>query len=159
MYVSDIMRQRQALVTVSPEADLEEVVYRFDNSVSLSRLIYVISEQDLLLGVVGAADILALLLPRAKELPNGAAQDRSLFERALAEHIGEHRSRSVAHIMRTDYPSAKPGHPLVQATDLLLDSGAWVMPVLDDKGILAGEITRRLLLRYTAHAVLQMPPN
>lgn len=159
MLASDIMRPRQRLVTVLPDASLEDVIYRFDNSVSLSRLIYVVDEEDRLLGVVGAADILSLLLPLSGPESAGSPPDRDAFQQELNARIRKHRDLPASRFMHNDFPSVRPDEPFARAAELMLSRGFTAMPVLDPDGTLAGEITRRLILRFTAHAVLHAPPS
>ena len=134
------------------------MIYRFDNSVSLSRLIYVVDDQDRLQGVVGAADILSLLLPPAGELDPDTSPGRESFRQALNERIRKHRDLPVSQFMHTDFPGVMPGDPLARAAELMFSRGFTATPVLGPDETLAGEITRRLILRFTAHAVLHAPP-
>lgn len=152
MKVSEIMRYEHNLIKVSPTTTLEFVIYRYDNISIDSRLTYVVDEANKLLGVVTIFDILRLIVTdEIIEEFKANSRRREEMHLALRKSINKNKVLAAKDIMRTEFHSVRPDDLFVAATKLLLEKAVTAVPVLNADGVLVGEITRRIILRYLAH--------
>jgi CBS domain-containing protein len=152
MKVSEIMRYEHNLIKVSPATTLEFIIYRYDNVSVDSRLTYVVDETNALLGVVTIFDILRRIVSDEiiEEFKSNGRRREDLSE-ALRKSVNKNKALSARDIMRTEFFSVRPDDLFVSATKLLIEKAVTAVPVVSAEGVLVGEITRRIILRYLAH--------
>jgi CBS domain-containing protein len=152
MKVNQFMRED--LCTVSPDAPLQTVLKLQAERSHDSRLTCVIEYDMTLLGVVTYHALLSRLAPAAlvQEL-SGQGQPFE-EERRLLLNFREVRRTPVREIMIQGYPSLSPEDGVLSACALFGDKAVTAVPVVDVRGLLLGEVTRRLLLRALAGRML-----
>ena len=146
MRIQQIMRHDPT--RVGPDEPVSRLVEWYANPGSRSRYTYVVDPDGALLGVVTMMEILGLLLPA--EVVDGHEKgivSGSEAIRRISCAVMENRDLPVARIMRTDLPTVSPGGMFLEARPLLRERRITALPVVDDKGVLVGEITRRVLVK------------
>ncbi len=150
MKVSEMMRTQ--LVRVPPQMPLAAVIKLYKTIPDSSRMSYVVDGAGRLLGVVTIFDFLHLILPE-DILDTKAYQLLESKENALSylrKALDFQKDRPVSEIMSANYVAIGPEDLFLKANRLFVDKRVTAMPVLDEKGILVGEITRRIILNHIA---------
>ncbi|WP_029459422.1 CBS domain-containing protein [Solidesulfovibrio alcoholivorans] len=135
-----------SLAIVGPDVTFSELLLAYRDTDS--RLVYVVSPEGKLLGVVSSYDILRALFPfyldsnLVKALPDDASVIRQAFSGCKGQPVSE--------IMTTDFVAVGPDDLFLEAEALIAERGVNVLPVLDDQGKLVGEVSRRAILKYLA---------
>jgi len=148
MLVSDMMRRN--LVTIPPDTAFEKLVRL--QACMPARQIYVTTPDGMLLGLITCYDVLASMAPfyldsnLAKALPDGASVFRHAFE--------ANRGKTAKEVMTSEPAVLKMSDTFLEADVLIREQGTNVLPVVDEKGRLVGEVTRKVVLRYIATRVL-----
>jgi CBS-domain-containing membrane protein len=148
MKVSDLMRKN--LIKVRPEAHIGHVLIWYNGLTDTSRNTYVVDERGGLLGVVTIFDFLFMLVPCpvAEDSLAGRIQGRDALLRALRRNMAAIADTEVGSIMDTQFPTAQADDLFVTAHGLIMEQRANAVPVLDDAGILVGELSRRMILGF-----------
>ena len=150
MKVRDMMRTH--LVRVPPQTPLSMVVRMYRDIPDSSRMTYVVDGQGRLQGVVTIFDLLQLILPedvmdtRAYQL----LENRENAEECLRRSLDFHKDRPVGEFMSANYVGIGQDELFLKANRLFVDKRVSAMPVLDENGVLVGEITRRIILNRIA---------
>ncbi|NDY56746.1 CBS domain-containing protein [Desulfovibrio sulfodismutans] len=148
MKISDLMRKN--LIKVRPEAHIGHVLIWYNGLTDTSRNTYVVDERGGLLGVVTIFDFLFMLVPGpvAEDSLAGRIQGRDALLRALRRNMAAIADTEVGSIMDTQFPTARADDLFVTAHGLIMEQRANAVPVLDDQGILMGEVSRRMILGF-----------
>lgn len=136
MEVSKIMRTK--LILVKPDCPFTELLRKIAGPAP--RQIYVVDEDNKLLGIVSAKDLLKEVMPSYlnADLARSITDETDFLQRQIAKI----KDDSAKDIM-TDKPvSLHPYHQLLEADALFAEHGFNTLPVLDQEGTLVGEITR-----------------
>lgn len=150
MKVRDIMRIH--LVRVPPQTPLSMVIRMYKDIPDSSRMTYVVDNQGRLQGVVTIFDLLQLILPedvmdtRAYQL----LENRENALEFLQNSLNFHKDRPAGEIMTANYVAIGQDELFLKANRLFVDKRVSAMPVLDQNGVLVGEITRRIILNRIA---------
>lgn len=150
MKVRDIMRTH--LVRVPPQTPLSMVIRMYKDIPDSSRMTYVVDTQGHLQGVVTIFDLLQLILPedvmdtRAYQL----LENRENALEFLQNSLNFHKDRPAGEIMTANYVAIGQDELFLKANRLFVDKRVSAMPVLDEHGVLVGEITRRIILNRIA---------
>jgi len=141
MKIADIMRPD--VDTAPPGLGLEGLVSAHLNR--KSRLLYVVDASRKLLGLIGESELISLLAPRYLDshLARAVTDDTAL----LRESFDVLRKKTASEVMNRDFLSVEPGDTFLSADVLLKEMGQIALPVLDENGILLGEISREDILR------------
>ncbi|WP_027179317.1 CBS domain-containing protein [Maridesulfovibrio bastinii] len=153
MQVKDHMRFN--IITVDKDLKIIDLI-KIYRTVSLkSRLSYVVDKKYKLYGVISMYDIVNLLCTnelQIKWLEEADDEHRS----EIFESIYRHRlDINVCEIMQTSFLSVKPDEELMSACRVIQDNKVTAVPVIDEKGVLLGEISRRTMLEYLTDLVLE----
>ena len=134
------------LAIVSPDVSFADLLHAYH--AKASRLVYVVDANQKLLGVVSSYDMLRSLLPfyLDSNLVKALPDDDALIRQAFSACKGV----PVAEIMTRDFVALSPDDSFLEAEALIAERGVNVLPVLDEKGRLLGEVTRRTILNYLA---------
>ncbi|MEF3698407.1 CBS domain-containing protein [Desulfolutivibrio sp.] len=148
MKVSDLMRKN--IIKVRPEAHIGHVLIWYNGLTDTSRNTYVVDDRGGLLGVVTIFDFLFMLVPApvAEDSLAGRIQGRDALLRALRRNMAAIADTEVGSIMDTQFPTALADDLFVTAHGLIMEQRANAVPVLDDAGILVGELSRRMILGF-----------
>jgi len=148
MKVSDLMRKN--IIKVRPEAHIGHVLIWYNGLTDTSRNTYVVDERGGLLGVVTIFDFLFMLVPGpvAEDSLAGRIQGRDELLRALRRNMAAIADTEVGSIMDTQFPTALADDLFVTAHGLIMEQRANAVPVLDEQGILVGELSRRMILGF-----------
>lgn len=146
MRIEQIMRHDPTRVT--PDEPVSRLISWYANPGNRSRYTYVVDAQGVLLGVVTMMEVLGLFLPPAlvDAHERGAAGEGEVI-RAVMEALAAAKDRPVRAIMRTDLPTVSAQAFFLEARLLLRERKITALPVVDDQGVLVGEVTRRVLIR------------
>jgi CBS domain-containing protein len=149
MNVSQLMRTD--LVTTDPDTGLTTLFRLLARVPSLH--IYVVDQDHRMLGLITSYDLLKALSPfymdsnLAKALPD----DDSFLRHAFRANAHQ----TASDIMERDVPTLKPSDHFVEAEVLIRERGGYVLPIVDDKGRLVGEVTRKMIIKYLARTLLE----
>jgi CBS-domain-containing membrane protein len=148
MKVSDLMRKN--LIRVRPEAHIGHVLIWYNGLTDTSRNTYVVDDRGGLLGVVTIFDFLFMLVPAPviEECLAGRLEGREALMRALRRNMAAIADTEVGSIMDTQFPTALADDLFVTAHGLIMEQRANAVPVLDEQGILVGELSRRMILGF-----------
>lgn len=144
MHVRRMMRE--TLATVGPDAPFAALAAAHRRRDS--RLVYVVDAEKRLLGVVSCHDLLRAALPffvdanLARALPDDAA--------VICDGFAACRDKTAAEVMTRQVVSIGPDDAFVAAEALFAEGQFNVLPVVDARGRVVGEITRRDILTYLA---------
>lgn len=148
MKVSDLMRKN--LIRVRPQAHIGHVLIWYNGLTDTSRNTYVVDERDMLLGVVTIFDFLFMLVPEPviADCQAGVIEGRDALMRTLRRNMASIADIEVGSIMDTRFPAARADDLFVTAHELIMARQANAVPVLDDRGMLVGELSRRMILGF-----------
>ena len=150
MHVSEIMNAN--LSTTTPDAGLPEVARAL--ATHPHRLLYVVDADGRLQGVISSIDVLQLLAPfyldanLSRSLPMGL----DIHKESCAEHI----DRTAGEIMRESVIALAGDDHLLHAEALIRQKGLNGLPVVDEAGVLVGEVTRTEILSLFSQALTEM---
>jgi CBS-domain-containing membrane protein len=142
---------RTKLVLAKPDCDYKSLLCKIADP--MPRQAYIVDENYKLLGIVSAMDLLKEIIPPYLN----AALARSITDEAdfLQKQVEKVKNKCARDIMVTKFKFLRPHHQLLQADALIVERGFNTLPVLDEKGKLLGEITRRdILLRLVDNCSL-----
>lgn len=146
MRIEQIMRHDTT--RVAPDTPVSRLIEWYANPGNRSRYTYVVGREDELLGVVTMMEVLGLFLDPA--LVDGH-EAGGLTEPEVMRRVGAALERSkdvpVSRIMRHDLPTVAPSGFFLDARLLLRERNVTALPVVDGRGRLVGEVTRRVLIR------------
>lgn len=135
MKVSEWIRHhRGAVITVSPELSLQELLERLLHEPCL-RDLYVVEDGDKLIGHVSHKRIAHLILA-----PHRPVHTR----REIMERVA---GGSARELMQTEFPSAHPDEDLDSVLHRQLEHDVEDMPVVGDDGTLLGAVNLSAVLR------------
>lgn len=150
MHVLEIMNTEVS--TVRAEATLPEVARKLVSHPH--RLLYVVDEAGHLLGIISTVEVLKLLAPfyldanLARSLPMGM----SMAEEACREHLHDTASQIMQHSITT-----LAGDDHVQHAEALIRMKTInALPVVDETGVLVGEVSRTEILGLFSKALTAM---
>lgn len=148
MKVSDLMRKN--LIKVRPEAHIGHVLIWYNGLTDTSRNTYVVDDRGGLCGVVTIFDFLFMLVPGPviEDSLAGKLDGREALMRALRRNMAAIADTEVGSIMDTQFPTTRADDLFVTAHGLIMEQRANAVPVLDDQGILVGELSRRMILGF-----------
>ncbi len=148
MLISDIMRT--TLIKVRPEAPIGHVLIWYGGMAHVFRNTYVVDHHDRLLGVVTIHNFLSIIVsPTVTEQAKaGMLNGREQLLDALRHNMATISDTTVGSLMDTDYPFAHPEDLFVMASELIVEKGINALPVIDQNGVLVGEISRRMILHF-----------
>lgn len=133
-----------SLTTVGPDTAFSTLLVKQCNW--RTRQIYVVDQGFKLLGIVTTHNLLSRLVPQyldstlSKTLPSGD----SLF----AKHYRESSGLTAKEVMTTDFISLGLDDVIIEAGAIIKDRRFNGLPVLDEQGVLRGDIGRKDILRY-----------
>lgn len=133
---------------VAPEEPVSRLIEWYANPGSRSRYTYVVDGAGVLLGVVTMMELLGLFV--AKDVVDGHEKGLVRDEDALKQiscALMEKKDLPVSRIMRTDLPTVRPDGLFLDARLLLRERKITALPVVDEQGVLLGEVTRRVLVK------------
>jgi len=146
MRIEQIMRYDPT--RVGPDEPVSRLIEWYANPGSRTRYTYVVDEGGILLGVVTMMELLGLFMPPdlldAQE--QGAVSDAEAV-RSISDALVCHKDLPVSRIMRTDLPTVAPSGLFLDARLLLRERKITALPVVDSRGVLVGEVTRRVLVK------------
>jgi CBS-domain-containing membrane protein len=148
MLLRDLMSTRPA--AIGPDLPFEELLATYRDMDSL--LLYVVDAEHILLGVISSYDILRVMLPfyldsnLVKALPDDEAVVRHAFSAC--------RTLPASALMTKDFVALNPGDSFLSAEALFAERSLNILPVVDAKGRLVGEIARRSALKHLAARLL-----
>ncbi|MGE4537442.1 MAG: HPP family protein [Desulfovibrio sp.] len=136
----------KSLAVIGPDVDFAALLAAYRQMES--RLVYVVDKDSKLLGVISSYDILRVMFPfyLDSNLVKALPDDESVLRQAFSACKGQ----PAAEIMTTDFAAVKPDALFLEAEALIAERGVNVLPVVDDKGRLVGEVSRRAILKYLA---------
>jgi CBS-domain-containing membrane protein len=148
MLIADIMRT--TLIKVRPEAPVGHVLIWYGGMAHVFRNTYVVDERDRLLGVVTIHNFLSIIVsPTVTEKAQaGLLNGREELLDALRHNMAAISDTTVGSLMDSDYPFAHPEDLFVMASQLIVEKGITALPVIDQNGVLVGEISRRMILHF-----------
>jgi len=143
MKVSNVMRK--ARVTIQPDTDFMTILCTYCSD-QVFRVIFVVDEAGKLLGVISDYGFLKQITP--PYLDSNLAMVISDDEH-LARMITEgNKHKKARDLMNPEFGWVRPDDTLLKANALIKERFVNALPVLDEKGILLGIITRRDILCY-----------
>ncbi len=112
---------------------------------SIARQIYIVDENRKLLGIVSAVDLFKEIIPPYLN----ADLARSITDEAdfLLKQAEKVQHKRAEEIMVRHFSFVQPHHQLLEANALIAEKGFNTLPVLDQQGIILGEISRRDILQ------------
>ncbi|UJX43015.1 CBS domain-containing protein [Desulfovibrio sp. JY] len=136
----------KSLAVIGPDVDFAALLAAYRQMES--RLVYVVDKDGKLLGVISSYDILRVMFPfyLDSNLVKALPDDESVLRQAFSACKGQ----LAAEIMTSDFAAVKPDALFLEAEALIAERGVNVLPVVDDKGRLVGEVSRRAILKYLA---------
>lgn len=146
MRIEQIMRHDPTRVT--PDEPVSRLIEWYANPGSRSRYTYVVDAEGMLLGVVTMMEILGLFLDAdtVDGHEKGVIGDAEAIRRISCSLL-EKKDLPVSRIMRTDLPTVAPQGLFLDARLLLRERKITALPVVDSRGVLVGEVTRRVLIK------------
>jgi Mg/Co/Ni transporter MgtE (contains CBS domain) len=146
MRIEQIMRYDPT--RVGPEEPVSRLIEWYANPSGHSRYTYVVDGEGKLLGIVTMMEILGLLLDKdvVDGHEKGVVKDDEALRR-ISCALMERKDVPVARIMRMDLPTVAPDKLFLEARLLLRERKITALPVVDARGVLVGEITRRVILK------------
>jgi len=146
MRIEQIMRHDPT--RVQPDEPVSRLIEWYANPGNRSRYTYVVDKAGLLVGVVTMMELLRLFLP--PELVD--AQEKGALNEADVLHevknsLQANKDRPVRDLMRSDLPTVRASSFFLEARPLLRERNVTALPVVNGKGVLVGEVTRRVLIR------------
>lgn len=146
MRIEQIMRHDPT--RVGPDEPASRLIEWYANPGNRSRYTYVVDPEGALLGVVTMMEVLNLCLPPelVDDHEAGRADEAAVLAR-MQEALRAAQKTPVRGIMRGDLPVVRAGAFFLEARPLLRERRITALPVVDERGRLVGEITRRLLIR------------
>lgn len=146
MRIEQIMRHDPT--RVGPDEPVSRLIEWYANPGSRSRYTYVVSPDGVLLGVVTMMELLGLFMDADTV---NCHEARSISDAEAVKRINcalmEKKDLPVSRIMRTDLPTVPPSGLFLDARLLLRERKITALPVVDSRGVLVGEVTRRVLLK------------
>lgn len=146
MYVRDMFSADT--ITVAPDVEFPALVQLFAERPQ--RIMHVVDAAGKLLGVISSFELLGLLSPGFVDANLAKALPADYDERAVCRSYTEHRCRTAKEIMRADVQPLRPDDHYLRVETLMRQQGITVLPVVDDGGLLLGEISLKKVLRYLA---------
>ncbi|OIN98578.1 MAG: hypothetical protein AUJ49_13085 [Desulfovibrionaceae bacterium CG1_02_65_16] len=155
MRIEQIMRPNPT--RVGQDEPVSRLIEWYANPGGHSRYTYVVDDEGKLLGVVTMMEILGLFIE--KDVVDG--QEKGIISdtealRRISCTLDEKKNLPVARIMRQDLPTVAPTGLFLDARLLLRQRRITALPVVDSRGILVGEITRRIIVKLL-HTMLGDP--
>ncbi len=134
------------VATIPAKTTLRQALCRLQNA--RSRLLYVVDSRDVLEGVVSVYDLLKVLIP--DYMDTGLARVLSTGEEILVSSFEAKAETPISSLMSTKLITVSPDDTIIEAQALIKEKGVNVLPVVDEYGMLKGEITRRGIANYVA---------
>lgn len=144
MLLRDLMTTDPA--AIGPDLPFEELLAIYRDMDSM--LLYVVDADWHLLGVISSYDILRVMLPfyldsnLTKALPDDTAVIRHAFRAC--------RGMPASAFMSKDLTTLRPEDSFLTAEALFAERGLNILPVVDERGCLVGELARRVALKHLA---------
>ncbi|MDD2218554.1 MAG: CBS domain-containing protein [Desulfoplanes sp.] len=149
MDVSNCMRTK--LVLAKPDCNYKSLLCKI--AAPTPRQIYVVDEDNKLLGIVSALDVLKEIMP--SYLSADLARSITDGTDFLQKQVEKVKNKLAKDIMITKFVFLHPQNQLLQADALIVEKGCNTLPVLDEQGKLLGEITRRDILLHLVDSCLK----
>lgn len=148
MKVSDIMRAN--LIKVRPGAPIGNVLIWYGGMRGTFRNTYVVDDDEKLLGVITIHALLFILVPDPVILSAeaGDLEGQEELMRALRKNLALISDTAVVDIMDTGHPRAKADELFIMAHRRIMEKRVCALPVLDEQGVLLGEVSRRMVLSF-----------
>ena len=146
MRIEQIMRHDPTRVTA--DTPVSQLIEWYANPGNRSRYTYVVDKDGMLLGLVTMMELLHLFLP--KDLVDGheaGALSEPEVMRTVSKSLTKGRDIPASRIMRLGLPTVAASAFFLEARLLLRDRQITALPVVDGRGVLVGEVTRRVLVR------------
>ena len=146
MNISNCMRTQVILAEKS--CDFKSLLCKL--SPSIARQIYIVDGNRKLLGIVSSVDLLKEIIPPYLN----ADLARSFTNEAdfLIKQAEKVQHKCAEEIMVKNFSYLHPQHQLLEADALIAEKGFNTLPVLDEQGILLGEISRRDVLQQLVNS-------
>ncbi len=146
MRIEQIMRHNPTRVGESEP--VSRLIEWYANPAGHSRYTYVVDGAGKLLGVVTMMELLSLFIE--SEIVD--AQERASISdadalRRISAALESKKDMPVSRIMRQDLPTVASTGLFLEARLLLRQRAITALPVVDECGVLVGEITRRLIVK------------
>lgn len=148
MNVEKCMRTK--VILASPDCTFERLLHKLASPVS--RQIYIVDQERRLLGIITAMDLLREVIPSYMT----ADLARSFTDEAdfLHKQVRKIKGRRAEEIMTRGFSFLSPHHQLLEAETLIAEKGINTLPIVDAKGKIVGELTRRdILLKLAEHCL------
>lgn len=123
--------KQQLLEVIQDDATLEELLERMSTS---SQSVYYVCDSHKKLSGIITQGMVRRFLNRLEEIPKGA---------------------TVGDISNTHFPKIKDHVPVHEVLRLMLESDMLAIPVVDDQGVLTGQVFRRDVLREYQEMLIQ----
>lgn len=131
---------------VRPDAPLARVARKLVDSPH--SLVHVVDGEDKLLGIISTIDVLRLLMPFYMESNLARSLPRGLHH--VEEAYQHKKDLTAAELMHSDITSITPRDHILHAEALIRERTINALPVVDEDGVLVGEISRREVLGLLA---------
>jgi len=148
MLISKIMRTN--LVLVSPNCDFETLMCKIAELAP--RQVYVVDDELKLKGIITGYDLLKVVLP--SYIDSNLLRSLSDSDDFLKKCIKAARSKTAKEIMFTEFTALRPTDHAMEAEALIVEKRINALPVLDEDGVLLGEVHRRDILNYMVKTCL-----
>lgn len=146
MRIEQIMRHNPTRVGESEP--VSRLIEWYANPAGHSRYSYVVDGEGKLLGIVTMMELLSLFVePEIVTAQEKAAISDAEAMRRISLALETKKNLPVSRIMRKDLPTVAPTGLFLEARLLLRQRAITALPVVDENGILVGEITRRLIVK------------
>ena len=146
MRIEQIMRHDPTKVML--ETPVSQLIEWYANPGNRSRYTYVVDKNGMFKGLVTMMEVLGLFLPKdlVDEHEQGALSEPEVMHR-VSEALAKGKDIPASRIMRQDLPTVAASGFFLDARLLLRERQVTALPVVDGRGVLVGEITRRVLVR------------
>lgn len=134
---------RTKVILVEKNCDFKNLLCKL--APAIPRQIYVVDETRKLLGIISSVDLLREIIPPYlnADLARSITNEADFFLKQ-AEKV-QHKTAEEMMIKRFSY--VRPHHQLLEANALIAEKGFNTLPVVDDRGVIMGEISRRDILQ------------
>lgn len=143
MKVSEVMRKPR--ITLPPDAGFMSILCSYCSDQAF-KVIFVVDEKGKLLGVISDYGFLKQITPAY--LDSNLARALSDDEHMARMITEANKNKTARDIMNAEFGWVRPDDTLLEASALIRERFVNVLPVLDEKGILLGVITRRDILCF-----------
>lgn len=142
MKIANIMRTD--IVVAKADAPFESLLRK--QACLMPQIIHVVDDAMHLLGVITSLDLLRPMLPAYLDsrLAGALADDLDM----VRSRIIKNRDKQARDLMTADVFFVSPDATFLEADALIVEKRINAIPVVDDRGVLVGEICRRDILRY-----------